>query len=116
MPDDLHAVRDRLDAAHAAAERLVQEAASRVPPRGFEPPREPAEDQTFAPELQAVLGMLSSMRHAMPPELEQQVIEAVRELLLAMRALIDWWIERMDRPPAQSAEVEDIPIDYGSDG
>ena len=111
MPDDLHAVRERLDAAHAAAERLVQEAAARIPDRGFEPPREEREGEPFAPELQTLVQLVSAARRTVPPELERQLADAVREMLLAMRALIDWWIERIERGPAPAAEVEDIPID-----
>ena len=44
----------------------------------------------------------------MPPELSRQVLDALRELLLAVRALLDWYIERLDAAPAA---VEDIPID-----
>ncbi len=47
----------------------------------------------------------------MPPELAQQLADALRELLPALRALIDWYLERLDRPAARAAEVEDIPID-----
>ena len=48
----------------------------------------------------------------MPPELTAQVAEAVRELLLAVRALIDWYLERLEDPgrPAADSGVEDIPI------
>jgi hypothetical protein len=34
----------------------------------------------------------------------------VRELLTALRALIDWYLERAERPPTGSADVHDIPI------
>jgi hypothetical protein len=46
-----------------------------------------------------------------PPELAQQLADAVRELLMALRALIDWYLERLDRPSPEPVEVEDIPID-----
>ena len=35
---------------------------------------------------------------------------ALRELLLALRALIDWYLERLERRREQSVEVQDIPI------
>ena len=53
------------------------------------------------------------MRDAVPAELSRQLAEALRELLLALRALIDWYLERLgDRRPARArVEVEDIPLD-----
>ncbi len=45
-----------------------------------------------------------------PRELSDQLTALLRELLLTLRALIDWYLERLDRGPAE-AEVEDIPID-----
>ena len=47
----------------------------------------------------------------MPPELAHQLADAARELLIALRALIDWWIARLEREPEQPVEVQDIPID-----
>jgi hypothetical protein len=40
----------------------------------------------------------------------QRIAAALRELLLALRALIDWYLERVDRRRAEPAEVEEIPI------
>jgi hypothetical protein len=34
----------------------------------------------------------------------------VREFLLTLRSLIDWYLERLDRAPREP-RVEDIPID-----
>jgi hypothetical protein len=45
-----------------------------------------------------------------PRELQDQLNSLVRELLLAVRALIDWYLEQLDAPAAEP-EVEDIPID-----
>lgn len=114
------ALRDHVDAAHAAADRLVQEAQRRaeqavrdadIPARGYEAPREESEARAFnAPELQTVVALLESVRGSIPAELSQQLGEALRELLMAVRALIDWYIDRLDRPPSRPVEVEDIPI------
>jgi hypothetical protein len=120
MGDDVHDLREHIDAAHAAADRLVQEAqrraeeavrAQNVPERGWEAPRTEAERGPFAPELATAVALLDAVRHAVPAELSQQLAEALRELLLAVRALIDWYLDRLDRPPATPVEVEDIPID-----
>ena len=120
MPEtgSARALRDQLDAAHAAAERLVREAEERVratadsvPPRGWESPRSEEERQSMVPELQTLMGLLDLARDSVPPELARQLASALRELLLALRALLDWYLERLDRPPAAEREVTDIPID-----
>jgi hypothetical protein len=61
-------------------------------------------------ELQALAGLLDLARQSVPPELARQVLDALRQLLLAIRALIDYYVERLDRERAQPPEVEDIPI------
>ncbi len=124
----MDALRAHVDAAHAAADKLVQEAAARaatadqafrerlgdVPPRGWDvgPENKPA--PSGPSELQLVVNLLESLRAALPAELSQQVAEAVRELLLAVRTLIDWYVERLERGqrphPAADDRVEDIPI------
>ena len=114
-------LRAHVDAAHAAADRLVQEAQRRaeesirhadIPERGYEAPRDESEHRAFnAPELQAIVGLLESVRGSIPAELSQQLAEAVRELLLAIRALIDWYLDRIERPPSKPVQVEDIPLD-----
>jgi len=124
VPDDgADDLRGHLDAAHAAADRLAREAQARaegaeaawrerlgeVPPRGWEVP----DEHRPAPGgLEVVVSLLGALRDALPAELTQQLAEAVRELLLALRALIDWCLERLERPPRASAadRVEDIPI------
>jgi hypothetical protein len=45
-----------------------------------------------------------------PAELKRQLAEALRELLLALRALIDWWVERLERRRSAISALEDIPI------
>ncbi len=37
--------------------------------------------------------------------------QRLRELLLALRALIDYSLERLERPADEAPQVEDIPID-----
>jgi hypothetical protein len=115
VPDPLDAVRE--------AERLVREATERAeaiaeessgpqaPPRGWEVPAgERAAASPFS-ELAALAGLLEAARGAIPPELARQLAQALRELLIAIRALLDYSIERLEpaqRPPVQ---VEDIPIE-----
>jgi hypothetical protein len=122
-PDDLRVVREHLDEAHAAADRLVQEAqrqaeaaagpaAEEVPPRGWESERSTGPGPA-TPDLQAIVGLLDAVRSSVPPELSRQLAEALRDLLLALRALLDWYIERLGDPPPgrPGVEVEDIPLD-----
>jgi len=47
-----------------------------------------------------------------PPELWQQIRELIRQLLLLIRAIIDWWVDRIEGPGPRGAapEVEDIEI------
>jgi hypothetical protein len=115
--DPLGQMRSQVDAAYAAADRLVREAeaaarerAGNVPPAGFEGRRAEGERSAFT-DIQALAGLLETARSSVPPELARQIADAARELLVALRALIDWWIARLEQPPARSAEVEEIPID-----
>ena len=115
--DPLSQMRSQVDAAYAAADRLVREAEAaarervgEVPAAGFEGERAESERSAF-PDIQALTGLLEAARSSLPPELAHQLAAAARELLIALRALIDWWIERLERAPAAPVEVEDIPID-----
>jgi hypothetical protein len=58
----------------------------------------------------ALFVLLDAIRRAAPRELEGQVTRLVREFLLTLRSLIDWYLERLDRP-RREPEVEDIPIE-----
>jgi hypothetical protein len=46
----------------------------------------------------------------LPGELRDQFNNLVRELLLTLRALIDWYLERLPGTKPES-KVEDIPIE-----
>jgi hypothetical protein len=54
--------------------------------------------------------VVRSLRELIPPELQQRLAEALREVLLALRALIDWYLERLEQRRAEPVEVQDIPI------
>ena len=114
MPEDpLDAVRE--------AERLVREATERaerigaeVPPRGFENPKErdagPRTPPPF-PDLSALTGLMDLARSSLPPDLQRQLQQALRELLIALRAVLDYSIDRLEPgPEPPPATVEDIPI------
>lgn len=115
--DPLSQMRSQVDAAYAAADRLVREAEAaarervdEVPAAGFEGERAESERSAF-PDIAALAGLLEAARSSVPPELARQLAEAARELLIALRALIDWWIARLERESEAPVEVEDIPID-----
>jgi len=113
--DALRRLERRLDQASEAAERVILEAASaadpgasKVPPAGWQR-RGPAEVPAH-PEGDLLVQLVQTLRELIPPELQRRLAEALRELLLALRALIDWYLERAERRRAQPAEVQDIPI------
>src|SRR5512132_1757300 len=61
-------------------------------------------------DLSALFVLLDSVRRAVPGELEERVTALIREFLLTLRSLIDWYLERLDRP-SREPRVEDIPIE-----
>lgn len=71
-------------------------------------PGSPPPGRGFDPA--ALFVLLDGIRRAAPRELEDQVTKLIREFLLTLRSLIDWYLERLDRP-RRGPEVEDIPID-----
>src|SRR4051812_34789121 len=115
-------MRASLDDAYEQAERLVREAeaqareqAREVPPAGWASPgSEPGQGERRPPpgvsELQALAGLLDLARQSVPPDLSRQLLDALRQLLLALRGLIDYYLERLDRQREPPPEVEDIPI------
>jgi hypothetical protein len=127
--DALGRLERRLDAASEAAERLLANAAARAartpPPSGWQRATPKAGDGgggsgggrddgngggVFGSDADLLLGLLVSVRDRIPADLQQRLAEAVRELLLALRALIDWYLERTDRRASRPPEVQDIPI------
>ena len=124
--DPLDALRERIRRTEEAAERLrsqIAEAASATT-RPDAPQEGAAEHETIPPrgwasaapggqrdEFAALVVLIDALRSLVPAELQQQVAELVRELLLAVRALIDWYLERVEARRSTPVEVEDIPID-----
>ena len=76
-------------------------------PYGEEPPPPPRGPQL---DFRPLFMLLEGVRRALPSNLQEQFTALLREILLTLRALIDWYIERLDRRPAEPS-VEDIPID-----
>ena len=125
-PDDpLRILSDRLDRASETAERLLADAAAHVaagavrkaPPAGWQQAAPPGDEgdegragSLFGSETELLLNLLASVRDRIPPDLQRRLTEAVRDLLLALRALIDWYLERSERERSTPVTVRDIPI------
>lgn len=88
------------------------------PPRGTAPngPGRPPGDGWGPPprpgslDLSPLFVLIDALRHALPGGVRDQFTALVREVLLTLRALIDWYLERLDRGPREP-RVEEIPID-----
>ena len=89
-------------------ERAFEEDQGRDPLGSDPPPPPPPRGGSLDPA--ALFVLLDGLRRAAPRELEEQVTKLIREFLLTLRSLIDWYLERLDRPKREP-EVEDIPID-----
>jgi hypothetical protein len=107
---------DALRKQYADAERLVREAqqaaeeatAGDVPPRGWATPG----DRPPSPlDLAQLAALLESLRGLVPPELVRQLADALRELLIALRAVVDWYIARLEPDDRGSTDVQDIPVE-----
>jgi hypothetical protein len=61
-------------------------------------------------DFAALFVLLDAVRRAVPGDLQNQFTALVREALLTLRSLIDWYLERLERP-RREPEVEDIQID-----
>ena len=132
--DPLDTLRDRIRSTQDAVERLADEAAhaareaaaggpgpppgeaepgrphgDRPPRNGYAVPGAGGADQSTR-ELQALVGLLEVVRGLIPRELADQLTDLVRELLLLVRALIDWYLDRLELRRKRPVEVEDIPI------
>lgn len=106
---------ERLGEASQAAERLMAEPGrardeQRPPPAGWQSPEHDRTAGSLAGEVDALLSAVRSARELVPPEVLHRLTEALKELLLAIRAVIDWYITRLERPAQERPEVEDIPI------
>ncbi len=62
------------------------------------------------PDLSPLIAIVEALRRAIPQELQEQFNALQRELLLTLRALIDWYLDRLDKPEL-TPQVEDIPIE-----
>jgi hypothetical protein len=102
--DSLDDLRERLESTRAAAERLAGE----IPAAGWS---SPAQAERARDDIEAIAALVGALRELVPPELQQQLTDLLRQILLLLRALLDWWVERLEpeRSPA-GPDVEDIPV------
>jgi hypothetical protein len=105
---DFEAAERLVREAQARAEQAANEAAREVPPNGWASAGAPPADPF--PDLGALLKLVDGLRGQLPPELARQLSDALRELLIALRAVLDYTIEKLEPPPPSEREVEDIPI------
>jgi hypothetical protein len=128
----LRRLEDRLARASEAAERLIAEAAAsarrqsdtpeqrvsdaadeavfeKPPPAGWQQRQEGQRGEARR-EIELIAQAVEAVRDLIPPEIQRRLAEALRELLLAVRALIDWYLERSERGRRERSEVQDIPI------
>ncbi|HEX8075680.1 MAG TPA: hypothetical protein VF545_11950 [Thermoleophilaceae bacterium] len=66
--------------------------------------------QRTIPDLSPLIAIVEALRRAVPAELQEQFNALQRELLLTLRALIDWYLDRLDKPEL-APNIEDIPIE-----
>jgi hypothetical protein len=87
-------------------------AGERPPPAGWQAPPvdRPGDGSPARDDLELLTQLAGRMRDLIPPELQRRLGEALRELLLAVRALIDWYLDRLERRRSEPVEVKDIPI------
>ena len=113
-PDDaLKRLGARLEQASEAAERLIDEAAARIkpPPSGWQAPDAGSDAGSASGSASADVALvLQTLREFVPSDLQRRLAEAVRELLLAIRAMIDWYVERLEQRRSQPVQVQDIPV------
>src|SRR5690349_19217593 len=108
--DRLSELRDQLRATQEAAARL---AGADVPPQGWAAPHAGDPDGAvpgIADELQQLVAVVASLRELVPPELQQQVSDLIRRVLILVRAILDRWIDRLEPGRGSEPDVEDIPI------
>lgn len=101
---------DPLKELRDAAQRLRRD----VPPAGY---ATASENRAAADEVEALAALLRTLRELVPPELQHQVTDVLRQVLLLLRSLIDWWVARLDEggrgtesPRAAEPGVEEIHI------
>lgn len=95
--------------AQRAAEDAVRAAGGDVPPHGWAASGDPA--APAFPDLAGLASLIEALRGSVPPELGHQLADALRGLLVALRAVLDYYIARLERAEPEPVRVEDIPVE-----
>jgi hypothetical protein len=111
-------LREKIRATAAAADRLADEAfGASGGAGGTSESRARAADEATQ-EAQALVALVALLRDLLPEELRQQVADLVRQELMLVRAVIDWYLQRLEAGragphsvPAREPVVQDIPLD-----
>ncbi|HWE59348.1 MAG TPA: hypothetical protein VG228_06600 [Solirubrobacteraceae bacterium] len=85
---------------------MVNDQDGAVPPRGWELPRDPEQNT----DRDSLTQLVEELLTLVPDELRARMTEALRQLLEAIRALIDWCVARLEHRGSDAVEVHDIPI------
>ena len=85
---------------------MVNDQDGTVPPRGWEVPRDPEENS----EADSLARLVEELLALVPDDLRLRLTEALRQLLEALRALIDWCVAQLEHRGSAPPEVHDIPI------
>lgn len=109
--DPLAALRERIRTTAQAADRLADQAT-----RADGPP--PRTDEA-AQEAQALVALLQMLRDVIPDDLRRQILDLVRQVLMLIRAIIDFYLQRLEsgqtpggaKAARREPVVEDIPLD-----
>lgn len=115
--DAFDELRARIRSTADAAERLSFEAAAGA---GEGARRTRAADDA-AQEAQALAALARLLADLLPAELRRQVADLVRQVLLLVRAVIDWYLQRLEAGPRDPRDaggpvVQDIPLDEPEGG
>ena len=108
--EPLRRLEERLERATEAAERMISDMGSKPPGSGWQAPEPERAGSRPLQELEALVAALAPLRELIPPDAAERLVAAFKEILLAIRALIDYYLERLDRRPQEPPEVQDIPL------
>jgi hypothetical protein len=109
-PDDVRARYEEAERLVREAQRAAEDAAAHtVPPRGWSVPGD--DGGGSLPDLGQLTALVESLRGVVPPDLARALADALRELLIAIRAVLDWYIARLEPPEPPESDVQDIPVE-----
>jgi hypothetical protein len=77
-----------------------------TPPRGWQLPS----DEEQGADADSLARLIEELLARVPDDLRLRLTAAVRQLLEAIRALIDWCVARLEHRESDAVEVHDIPI------